>query len=780
MKLSNIFSNFSIKKQILIGFAPVLIVLITLAVISNNNFNTFFEQFSKLKKATDETTLILEIDKDMVELQRSVLVYSYIGYSGVIRKIRFLEKSIEERFSLMEKSLSIDDKEIKDRFKRLKGHYEGYKEGFEDAIVKRNNLTQIMEEQALPLHKEIQSHVREIINNVSREGDYRSALLASEIRKELLQMRINLGSFLSTPDSKTIDDTRLIIKAILKNVSILQSYVTDTENIIKVNKVKQLTHDYEKAFVEMVNINRGYLALVNVVLAGKAAEIDKLTKELDELEKKQLNGISSQISAIMKAAENHYRILSIIAAIIGVLATSLVAIGIANPVHNIATTLTRLARGEKEIDIPGLDRKDEVGKMAIAANEFKEMAHHFENQAKELKVATKDAQRARELAEGANLAKSEFLASMSHEIRTPMNGIFGMGELLLDSGLNDNQQERVQTLMNSAESLLVIIDDILDFSKIEAGKLHLDPIPMNLKALIEEVTEIFSIKSENDAIKTTMEYSDDLPESFIADPVRVRQIVTNFVGNAVKFTEKGYVKIKAERLEKDNKDGKIRIKISIKDSGIGIPQEHQAKLFDKFSQADSSTTRKFGGTGLGLAISKQLSAMMGGEVGLKSVEGKGSTFWFTMLLVEASQDVPRVKPRTSNLDGEYFEGKKILVAEDNRVNQQFIKEILENIGCEVTMAINGQEAVKMAYEAKYDLIFMDCQMPIMDGFEATKKLAEAKKNNEISDIPIVALTANAMKGDKEKCLESGMQDYMTKPVRKNEIIEALRKWLGEK
>ncbi len=448
---------------------------------------------------------------------------------------------------------------------------------------------------------------------------------------------------------------------------------------------------------------------------------------------------------------------------VGVLVSFALGTAMVRPVCRLTETAEAIAAGHIDLDALGGgrgDSRDEISQLGHALGEMAAQLKHMQRMEEDRRAARDEAA----LALAASAAKSQFLATMSHELRTPLNAVIGLNELLEETELSPLQREYVRAARSSGESLLHVINQVLDLSRVEAGRMELEAIPFSPADLVEELVDAHRASAAGRGLELIAAIGER--RWVVGDPTRLRQVLTNLVGNAIKFTHEGRVTLSVS----GRSDGdRVALRFEVCDTGVGIPEEKLATLFDPFEQVDSSTTRCYGGSGLGLSIVKRLVERMGGEIAVRSTPGQGSTFALRLSLEETAA-LPRERPARAELP-DAGRPWRVLVAEDHPVNQMLIERLLLREGCEVTLAEDGLRALEALRRGAYDLVLMDCMMPNMDGYQATRAVRAGEAGDP--DIPILALTASALKEDERRCLEVGMSGYLTKPLRRDVLVRAI-------
>ncbi len=736
----------SIAAKIALSFSFVVVTLVACYVVMDKRLETIATAMINVTDISSYTTSIVRINKEIFEIQRDISVYSMTGSDAVFGKINETFKDVKARISALEgANSSIEEETYIKKLSVLTERIGGNLEVLAPLYKSRSEMIDVV----------LEDIYQSAITHLNALSDHS---VNPEVKLEVLEasnswhtLHRSAWLFLTKKDYSKKQQ----VYSLLQQISLYNRNLSgeDFENL------NTLLISYKTSFAKAVQVNRNYLNLVNVVMAGDANEFGELSNILRELSLDRLKSIKEVGDESILTTKSILNLLSL-AIVLYLLALAwFFHVHITKAIARLTGSFSRFLNSDLSAPIHHTKRTDEIGVLAQAASRFRDMSIDLEKEKK--------------AAEHTSKVKSEFLANMSHEIRTPMNGVLGMAAQLQETDLSEKQKEMLDVITSSGQSLLVVINDILDLSKIEANKIDLEKQPIDLEKMFRTLEFFFKKQALDKGVKLSFEVPNQRVV-FLGDETRLKQVLINILGNAIKFTDHGEVVVNVKAVIQANK--KVNLLFSITDTGIGIETEYLDRLFDAFSQADTSITRKFGGTGLGLTITSKLLKLMGSELKVDSQAGCGSKFYFEMEAEVSDQeetisDKTDKTPTTETFD---YSQLKVLVAEDNKTNQIVIKGLLSklNVGS-IVVAEDGLKAIEQCLEHEFDLIFMDMQMPVKDGLQATLEIKSLNKNNQT---PVIALTANVFEEDRKRCAEVGMCDFLGKPINLSQLEGILIKW----
>lgn len=738
----------SIVAKIILALSLLVATIAASYIVMAQRFSSIQVVMGNAAEISTYTTSILSINKELVEVQRDISVYSNTGSQSVLDKISQNLANIYTRINTLS-SRHVPEEELRyvDSLSELVTRFSGHL----DVLVSLHQLRSGLINTELESIYQQATTLLESLELDSQNAEVKLSIV--EKNNDWHTLHRSAWLFLTKKDFTKKQAVRLLLNNLAdKSLNIEPEYGAKLEGLVK---------QYQETFAKSVQANRNYLSLINVVMAGDAIEFSTQANALKELALKRLSDIKKAGETSIHTSQQILMLLSI-ASVVYLIALSLFFhLHIAKAISLLTNSFRQFLAGNLSASVTGTKRNDEIGLLAEAASRFRDVSQ--------------DLNLAKQSAEHTSKIKSEFLANMSHEIRTPMNGVLGMAWQLSNTELTAQQRRMLEIIQSSGNSLLVIINDILDLSKIEAGKVELEHRPVNLQKLCEELDHLFRHQAEEKAIQLYVK----APKNelyFLGDETRIKQVLMNLLSNAIKFTEQGSVTLYIDCVTDET--NKVALTFSVVDSGIGIDADNIKTLFDAFSQADTSITRRYGGTGLGLTITSKLLSLMQTRLKIDSELGKGACFYFTL-----ESEIPNIKE--SLLSDLVEQGPRVdlshlnvLVAEDNEINQVVIESLLENLNIiSVAKVGDGQQALDLCQIEHFDLILMDMQMPVLDGLQATKGIKQLPQHQ---NTPIIALTANVLEADKHLCLSAGMCDFLTKPLEFKQLEAMLIKWVAVK
>ena len=882
----------SIRTQLVLVLIALVTLLLLQSYIARENQAALIKGMTATSTAVVDVGLVKELERDVLDLQRNVLIFKENASQSAVTRFERLMTTINEKLDTLSQSqVSLNAENDNFVLTRMREHLSAYQENFKQVVDARRQRDDLLVDGTLA---DIV-----VIERVLEEAESSAAFptqLIEAIKRQIGVAENAALQYMIKPDMLLMTQFNSAIAAV-RAMAIPQG---DTES--------KLIYRLEKAeedFFTLTQITQGNLFLVNVVMAGSANEFLYLSGELANQVTSHTKSIAQETFSVAETTQRNGELFSLIAVLLALAGAVFTVHRILGPIRSITQVFNRLSEGDKVSSIPGITRKDEIGNLAKAASVFSgknKQTKRLLEEAQELNTRLETLNKAliesKQKAEQATASKSMFLANMSHEIRTPMNGIIGLIELAQQHQISEKVRGYLDKAAYSSQILMSVINDILDFSKIEAGKLKIEEVNFSLHSLFDNLIAVIALRAKEKNLSVRLDVAPDLPPHVIGDPLRIAQILMNIGNNAVKFTEQGSITIKFDG-KVDSANEKLNLIMEIQDSGIGMTNAQLGRIFNPFTQADGSTNRKFGGTGLGLAIVKQLTDLMGGKLSAASQEGKGSQFMVSIplrvypnqggilaatpqlpknslyltgaplladtylqtlslsptqrLSIEKAKqgealspymlvDIPNFAVFRENIgwlkelqengkriglisdtigtalhnkyshlwkgpllthpftpqqfeqfihfvlsDNNTHEHKRaqdenintkleghLLLVEDNNINQIVTGEILTGLGVTFDIAEDGKQAVqKVGNAPHYDVVLMDVQMPVMDGFEATKALRE----KGFTTLPIIGLSANAMKEDRKSAIDIGMDDYLTKPIKRKALIDMLKRYL---